>query len=85
MAIILGLLFFAAPFLLYTLWWRLSGAQGAKGPPVIALALGLLGVAAALAGALHFGLSRSFERGEAYVPARISPEGQVIRGEGRPR
>ncbi|MFN3448077.1 MAG: hypothetical protein ACK44F_05225 [Roseococcus sp.] len=85
MALILGFLLFAAPFLLYALWWRLSGARGAKGPPVIALALGLLGVAAALAGALHYGLSRSFERGEAYVPARISPDGRVIGGEGRPR
>ncbi|MCX8132385.1 MAG: hypothetical protein N3D18_00290 [Roseococcus sp.] len=52
---------------------------------MIALAVGLVGVIAALAGALHYGLSRSFDRGEAYVPARISPDGQVIRGEGRSR
>lgn len=85
MALFLGLLLFATPFLLYALWWRLSGAKGSKGPPLIALGLGVLGVIAALAGALHFGFSRSIEAGERYVPARIAPDGHVVPGEGRPR
>ena len=85
MALFLGFLLFATPFLLYALWWRLSGAQGSKGPPLIALGLGVLGVLLALAGALHFGFSRAIDPGERYVPARITPEGQITRGEGQPR
>lgn len=85
MALFLGFLLFATPFLLYALWWRLSGAQGSKGPPLIALGLGVLGVLLALAGALQFGFSRAIDAGERYVPARITPEGQITRGEGQPR
>jgi hypothetical protein len=85
MALFLGFLLFATPFLLYALWWRLSGARGSKGPPLIALGLGVFGVLVALALALQFGFSRAIEPGERYVPARLTPEGRVTRGEGQPR
>jgi hypothetical protein len=85
MALFVGFLLFATPFLLYALWWRLSGAQGSKGPPLIALGLGVLGVVIALVVALQFGFSRAIEPGERYVPARITPEGRITRGEGQAR
>lgn len=77
MAILLGLLLFLLPFALYALWWRYAGQDRAEGPPLIALALGGAGLAAAVLLAIYFGQSRSLEPGEAYVPARI--EGGTIR------
>jgi hypothetical protein len=44
---------------------------------VIAL---LLGVGLMLSGAMWFGLSRSFERGSAYVPATLGADGTVQQG-----
>jgi hypothetical protein len=60
---------FALPFLLYALWLRVGGRR--MEPSRATLSLAAVGIACMLAGALYYGLSRSLERGEAYVPARI--------------
>ncbi|MCU0888551.1 MAG: hypothetical protein MUF65_10940 [Rubritepida sp.] len=77
MAILIGALLFALPFLLYLAWWRLSGSGPAGPLPLVALGLGALGLVIALGAALVFGLSRGIEPGDRYVPARI--EGGEIR------
>lgn len=81
MAVLLEFALFSLPFLAYLLWWRLRGRQPGHEPSRRLIMLAAIGVACALAGAAWYGLSRSFERGEKYVPARI--EGGVITpGEG---
>lgn len=78
-AIILALL----PFALYLAWRRFGPNSGEPSSgTVIAL---LLGVGLMLSGAVWFGLSRSFERGEAYVPATLAPDGSIQRGHTEPR
>lgn len=77
MPLFLGLLLFALPFLAYALYWHLTGRKGGRALPLAALGVGAAGIALALALTIHWGQSRSLERGEAYVPARI--EGGVIR------
>lgn len=81
MAVLLGFFLFALPLLAYLLWWQVSGRKPGHEPPRAALALAAIGIVCGVAGAAYYGLSRSFERGETYVPARI--EGGVITpGEG---
>ncbi|HZH47891.1 MAG TPA: hypothetical protein VEY31_14770 [Roseococcus sp.] len=66
---------FALPFLLYALWLRVGGRR--MEPSRATLSLAAVGIACMLAGALYYGLSRSLERGERYVPAQF--EGGRIR------
>lgn len=81
MAALLEFSLFALPFLIYLVWWRVSGRKPGHEPSRRILTLAAIGVACGVAGAVYYGLSRSFERGERYVPARI--EGGVITpGEG---
>ncbi len=84
MAGLLGFFLFALPFLAYLAWWHLKGRKSGHEPSQRILMLAAIGVACGVAGAIYYGLSRSFERGEKYVPARI--EGGVITpGEGMAR
>jgi len=81
MAVILELLFFAIPFAVYLIWWRFWGRQPGHVPSERLIGLAAVGVACALAGAVYYGLGRSFDRGEKYVPARIDG-GEITRGQG---
>ena len=66
----------ALPFVLYALWLRLGGRH--LTPSRGTLVLALVGIACMLAGGLYYGLSRSLDRGERYVPARIE-DGRIVR------
>jgi len=81
MAALLEFSLFALPFLAYLAWWRLAGRKPGHDPSRRILVLAAIGVASGVAGAVHYGLSRSFERGEKYVPARIQG-GVITPGEG---
>ncbi len=81
MAYLIELLLFLTPFAAFGLWRR---ANPSAEPSTILLALGALGVALMLAGAVWYGLSRSMDRGTAYVPAQL--EGTRIEpGHAEPR
>ena len=79
MAALLEFSLFALPFLAYLLWWRLAGRKPGHEPSRRIVMLAAIGVACALSGAVYYGLSRSFDRGEKYVPARIEG-GAITRG-----
>jgi len=81
MALLLELALFALPFLAYLTWWRLAGRKPGHEPSQRLVMLGVVGVICMVAGGVYYGLSRSFERGEKYVPARIEG-GEIRRGEG---
>ena len=81
MAALLEFSLFALPFLAYLAWWRVMGRKPGHEPSRRILMLAAIGVACGVAGAVYYGLSRSFERGEKYVPARIEG-GMITRGEG---
>lgn len=69
MAWLIELAAFSLPFLLYAGWLRLGGRRAE--PSRATLSLAAVGLACGLAGALYYGLSRSLDRTERYVPARI--------------
>lgn len=77
MAVLLEAALFAAPFLLYALWLRLGGRRLA--PSTATLSLAAVGVACGVAAAAWYGLGRSLDRGERYVPARVTEGGEVRR------
>jgi hypothetical protein len=78
MAALIAVLLVLTPFGIYVLWRRFGPASG---EPSSAVAVGLLLMAGLmLGGAAWFGLSRSFERGEAYVPAVMGTDGTVQQG-----
>lgn len=78
MAAFVAILLVLLPFGVYLAWRRFGPARGdPSSGMVIAL---LLGVGLMLSGAVWFGLSRSFERGGAYVPATLAPDGTIQRG-----
>ena len=79
MAILLEFSLFALPFLAYLGWWRLLGRKAGHEPSRRLVMLAAIGVGCALAGAVYYGLSRSMDRGQTYVPARIEG-GAIIRG-----
>jgi hypothetical protein len=83
MAAFIAILLSLLPFGLYLAWRRFGPAKGEPSSGMI-IAL-LLGVGLMLSGAVWFGLSRSFERGEAYVPATLAPDGTIQRGHTDPR
>ncbi len=67
MAALIEATLFALPFLLYWGWLRLGGR--ALSPSNATLSLVAVGVACGIAGLAWYGLGRSIERGERYVPA----------------
>ena len=83
MAAFVAILLSLLPFALY-LAWRRFGPNAGEPSSGMVIAL-LLGVGLMLSAAVWFGLSRSFERGNAYVPASISPDGTVRQGHTEPR
>ena len=83
MPALIAILLVLTPFALYLAWRRYGPARGEPSSGVI-IAM-LLGVGLMLSGAVWFGLSRSFERGEAYVPATLGADGTVQRGHAEPR
>jgi hypothetical protein len=83
MAAFVAILLVLLPFGLYLAWRRFGPARGEPSSGMV-IAL-LLGVGLMLSGAVWVGLSRSFERGEAYVPATLAPDGTIQRGHADPR
>lgn len=75
MAVFLQAALFALPFLLYALWLRLGGRR--LRPSTAALTLAAVGIACGVAAAAWYGLGRSLDRGERYVPARVIEGGEV--------
>jgi len=82
MAAIIAVLLTLTPFALYLAWRRHGGSAGEASSGVI-LAL-LLGVGLMLGAGAWYGLSRSFEAGETYVPAVLGPDGRIERGHAEP-
>jgi hypothetical protein len=78
MAAIVAALLALLPFALYALWRRLGPNSGEPSSGML-LAL-LLGVGLMLGGSAWYGLSRSSERGERYVPATLAPDGTIRQG-----
>jgi hypothetical protein len=78
MAAVVAVLLTLLPFALYLAWRRYGPSQGEPSSGMV-IAL-MLGVGLMLGSAVWFGLSRSFERGEAYVPAVLGPDGTVQPG-----
>lgn len=74
MAAVIEALLFALPFLLYWGWLRLGGR--ALAPSSATLSLAAVGVLCGIAALAWYGLGRSIERGERYVPA-VLRDGQV--------
>jgi hypothetical protein len=83
MAAFIAVLLTLAPFALY-LAWRRYGPNSGEPSSGMVLAM-LLGVGMALGFAVWFGLSRSFDASETYVPATLGPDGTVQRGQSEPR
>jgi hypothetical protein len=83
MAAFVAVLLTLTPFALY-LAWRRYGPRAEEPSSGVVISL-LLGVGLMLGGAVWFGLSRSFEPGEAYVPARLGTDGSVRQGTAEPR
>jgi hypothetical protein len=83
MAAFVAILLALLPFALYLAWRRFGPNSGEPSSGMV-IAL-LLGVGLMLSGAVWFGLSRSFDRGNAYVPATLGPDGTVQQGRTEPR
>jgi hypothetical protein len=83
MAAFIAILLTLTPFALYLAWRRFAGASGEASSGVV-LAL-LVGVGLMLGAAAWYGLSRSFEAGERYVPAVLGPDGRIESGHAEPR
>ena len=67
---------FALPFGLYALWLRLGGRR--VEPSRATLSLAVVGILCMVVGAVYYGLSRSLDRGERYVPAHLE-DGRITR------
>jgi hypothetical protein len=83
MAAFIAVLLTLTPFALYLAWRRFGPSSGEPSSGIV-LSL-LLGVGLMLGSAVWFGLSRSFDRGEDYVPAVLGPGGAVQPGHAEPR
>jgi hypothetical protein len=83
MAAVVAVLLTLLPFALYLAWRRFGPNSGEPSSGMV-ISL-LLGVGLMLGAAVWFGLSRSFERGEAYVPAVLGADGSVTQGHAEPR
>lgn len=71
MGVLFGLIMFLLPFGIYILWWYLAGQKEDLTPPPLILGLTGIAIVMMVGFALYYGLSRSIDRGTAYVPARI--------------
>jgi drug/metabolite transporter (DMT)-like permease len=71
MPLFIAALAFLLPLAAFLLWRQFRPGETPSGWIVLAAAIG---VALVLGGALHYGLNRSIERGERYVPATLTPE-----------
>ncbi len=76
MPVIAALVLFLLPAAVYLVWRRYGRDGGEPSSPVL-IAL-LLAAGVILAGGAWYGLSRSLDRDETYVPARLGPDGRVI-------
>jgi hypothetical protein len=83
MAAFIAVLLTLTPFALY-LGWRRYGGGGGEASSGVIIAL-LLGVGLMLGGGAWYGLSRSFDAGERYVPAVLGPDGRIERGHAESR
>jgi hypothetical protein len=83
MAAFVAVLLTLLPFAIYVAWRRYGPAAGEPSSGMV-IAL-LLGVGLMLGSAVWFGLSRSFEAGENYVPAVLGPGGEIQQGHAGPR
>ena len=83
MAAFVAVLLTFLPFAAYLAWRRYGPNTGEPSSGMI-LAL-LLGVGLMLGVAVYWGLSRSAERGQVYVPARSLPDGTIQPGRWEPR
>ncbi|MDB5411709.1 MAG: hypothetical protein JWR10_44 [Rubritepida sp.] len=82
MGVLIEFTFFALPFLAYVVWWRLAGRKPGHEPSKRLVGLAAVGVACGLAAAVYYGVSRSLNQGERYVPARIE-RGEITHGPAR--
>jgi hypothetical protein len=82
MGVLIGAILFLLPFGVYLLWRR-TRPDGE--PSVRMLTLAGIGVALALAGFLAYGFSRGMAPDEAYIPARIGPDGRISQPDPSPR
>ncbi|HEV7457627.1 MAG TPA: hypothetical protein VGN96_12715 [Roseococcus sp.] len=71
MGVVFGLILFLLPFGIYALWWYLAGQQEGITPPPLVLGLAGIAVLMTVGLAFYYGLSRSIDRDQDYVPARI--------------
>lgn len=78
MAAFVAVLLTLAPFAAYLAWRRYASSTGEPSTGMV-LAL-LLGVGLMLGFAVWWGLSRSAERGQVYVPAVTLPDGTIRPG-----
>jgi hypothetical protein len=83
MAAVVAVLLTLTPFAFYLAWRRYGPSSGEPSSGVV-LAL-LLGVGLMLGSAVWFGLSRSFDPDETYVPAVLGPGGAIQPGHVEPR
>lgn len=83
MGFVIGAALFLLPFGLFLLWRRANPEAETSGR---LLAAAGFGVVLAVSGFLLYGMGRSMERGERYIPARLGPDGRIERGhaEGAP-
>ncbi|WP_431284693.1 hypothetical protein ACQW02_07750 [Humitalea sp. 24SJ18S-53] len=70
-------LLFATPFALWFIWWRKH--PGGE-PTTQLLAVAVLGVGLAIAGAIAYGLHRSLEPGTVYIAPHMAPDGHIEPG-----
>lgn len=71
MPLFIAALAFLLPLAAFFLWRHFRPGETPSGWVVV---LAAIGVVLVLGGALHYGLNRSFEPGERYVPATLTPE-----------
>jgi drug/metabolite transporter (DMT)-like permease len=76
MAVLLDILLALLPIALFLAWrrWRPGGRE----PSAALLLAALLGLGLMIGGALWFGLSRSLAPGQAYAPAVLGADGQIL-------
>ena len=72
------------PLGLFLAWRRLRPPSSAGPSPGLVLALAL-GAAIGIGAAIWFGTEGAMDRGDAYVPATLAPDGTITPGHGEPR
>lgn len=82
LATIAELLLFLLPLVAYVIWRR---TRAVAVSPSRLVWLVLAGLGLGLTGAVWYGLARSSDRGAAYVPARMTPDGRIEPGRLAPK